>query len=84
MGFCLLNNIAVTAAALRERGERVLIVDWDAHHGNGTQEIFWSDPDVLYVSMHQWPMYPGTGRLDDMGAGAGVVAVGLGCERSWN
>src|SRR5207237_7088149 len=72
MGFCLLNNIAVTAAHLRDRGERVLIVDWDAHHGNGTQDMFWADRNVLYVSMHQWPLYPGTGRLDDLGAGAGV------------
>jgi acetoin utilization deacetylase AcuC-like enzyme len=67
MGFCLLNNVAVTAAHLRDRGERVVIVDWDAHHGNGTQDMFWSDPDVMYVSMHEWPLYPGTGRLDDVG-----------------
>jgi acetoin utilization deacetylase AcuC-like enzyme len=72
MGFCLLNNVAVTAAVLADRGERVLIVDWDAHHGNGTQDAFWSDPRVLYVSMHEYPLYPGTGRLDDAGAGAGV------------
>jgi len=72
MGFCLLNNVAVTAAALRDRGERVLIVDWDAHHGNGTQDIFFTDPAVLYVSMHEWPLYPGTGRLDDVGAGRGT------------
>jgi acetoin utilization deacetylase AcuC-like enzyme len=72
MGFCLLNNVAVTAASLRDRGERVLIVDWDAHHGNGTQDMFWADANVLYVSMHQWPLYPGTGRLDDLGAGPGL------------
>jgi acetoin utilization deacetylase AcuC-like enzyme len=72
MGFCLINNIAVTAAALRDRGQRVLIVDWDAHHGNGTQDIFWNDPDVVYVSMHEWPLYPGTGRIDDIGDGAGL------------
>jgi acetoin utilization deacetylase AcuC-like enzyme len=72
MGFCLLNNVAVTAAALRARGERVLIVDWDAHHGNGTQDIFYEDPAVMYVSMHEWPLYPGTGRLDDSGRGEGT------------
>lgn len=67
MGFCLVNNIAVAAAALAERGERVLIVDWDVHHGNGTQEIFWDDPRVMYVSTHEWPLYPGTGRADETG-----------------
>ncbi len=67
MGFCLLNNIAVAAAMLAERGERVLIVDWDVHHGNGTQDIFWNDPRVLYVSTHQWPLYPGTGRASETG-----------------
>ena len=72
MGFCLLNNVAVTAAELRARGERVAIVDIDAHHGNGTQEIFYEDPDVLYVSFHEWPLYPGTGRHDEIGAGAGT------------
>jgi acetoin utilization deacetylase AcuC-like enzyme len=72
MGFCLLNNVAVTAAALRDRGERVLIVDWDAHHGNGTQDMFWTDPSVMYVSMHEWPLYPGSGRLDELGSGAGT------------
>jgi acetoin utilization deacetylase AcuC-like enzyme len=74
MGFCLLNNLAVTAAELAARGERVLIVDWDAHHGNGTQEIFWDDPRVLFVSLHQWPLYPGTGRLAERG---GPNAPGL-------
>ncbi|CAN5516217.1 histone deacetylase [soil metagenome] len=72
MGFCLLNNVAVAAAALADRGERVAIVDYDAHHGNGTQALFWSDPRVFYVSMHEWPMYPGTGRLDDVGAGEAI------------
>jgi acetoin utilization deacetylase AcuC-like enzyme len=75
MGFCLLNNIAVTAAALVDAGERVLIVDYDAHHGNGTQEIFWAEPSVLYVSLHEWPLYPGTGRLHDVGTGAGQGAT---------
>ena len=72
MGFCLFNNVAVAAAALAERGERVLIVDYDAHHGNGTQDIFWTDPRVGYVSFHQYPFYPGTGALSDVGAGAGA------------
>ena len=71
MGFCLLNNVAVAAAALAARGERVLIVDWDAHHGNGTQETFYADPRVAYVSMHEYPLYPGTGRLDETGRGRG-------------
>jgi len=67
MGFCLLNNVAVAAAALIEEGERVLIVDWDVHHGNGTQEIFWNDHRVLYVSTHQWPLFPGSGRAREIG-----------------
>jgi acetoin utilization deacetylase AcuC-like enzyme len=71
MGFCLLNNVAVSAAALAARGERVLIVDWDAHHGNGTQEIFYVDPRVLFISMHQYPFYPGTGAIDETGSGPG-------------
>ena len=75
MGFCLLNNVAVTAAALADRGDRVLIVDYDAHHGNGTQEIFYDDARVAYVSLHEWPLYPGTGRLDEIGADGGVGAT---------
>jgi acetoin utilization deacetylase AcuC-like enzyme len=72
MGFCLFNNVAVAAARARARGlERVAIVDWDVHHGNGTQEIFWRDPHVLYVSTHQYPFYPGTGDVDEVGEGAG-------------
>ena len=67
MGFCLLNNVAVAAAALRSQGERVLIVDWDVHHGNGTQQIFWDVPEVLYVSTHQWPLFPGTGSVNEVG-----------------
>lgn len=70
MGFCLINNVAVAAAALVEAGERVLIVDWDVHHGNGTQALFWDDPDVLYVSVHQWPCYPGSGRSTEVGSEA--------------
>jgi acetoin utilization deacetylase AcuC-like enzyme len=72
MGFCLLNNAAITAAALAERGERVLIVDWDAHHGNGTQDAFYADPRVMYVSMHEYPQYPGTGKLGESGSDAGA------------
>jgi acetoin utilization deacetylase AcuC-like enzyme len=75
MGFCLLNNVAVTAAALADRGERVVVLDWDAHHGNGTQDAFYADGRVLYVSMHQFPLYPGTGRLDETGSGAGAGAT---------
>ena len=67
MGFCLINNVAVTAAALVDAGERVAIIDWDVHHGNGTQAIFWDEPGVLYVSVHQWPCYPGTGRAGEVG-----------------
>jgi acetoin utilization deacetylase AcuC-like enzyme len=69
MGFCLFNNVAVTAAALAAAGERVLIVDYDAHHGNGTQAVFYDDARVAYVSLHQWPLYPGTGSADERGAG---------------
>jgi len=72
MGFCLFNNVAVTARALADRGERVAIVDYDAHHGNGTQDIFYDDPRVLFVSFHQWPCYPGTGRIDESGSGDAV------------
>ncbi len=75
MGFCLFNNVAVTAAALADRGEKVLVVDYDAHHGNGTEEVFWRDPRVLYVSLHEWPLYPGTGALGDVGAGDGIGAT---------
>jgi acetoin utilization deacetylase AcuC-like enzyme len=73
-GFCLFNNIAITAAALVARGERVVIVDWDVHHGNGTQDVFWDDPRVLFASTHQYPAYPGTGRSDETG---GPHATGL-------
>ncbi len=73
MGFCLLNNVAVAAAHARARGlERVAVVDWDVHHGNGTQEMFWRDPHVLYVSTHQFPFYPGTGDVDEIGEGDGA------------
>jgi acetoin utilization deacetylase AcuC-like enzyme len=73
MGFCLLNSIAVAARWLQAKGhaERVLIVDWDVHHGNGTQDAFYEDPTVYFVSLHQSPHYPGTGAADERGAGAG-------------
>lgn len=71
MGFCLVNNVAIAARWLRARGvERVLIVDWDVHHGNGTQDIFYDDPSVYYFSMHQSPWYPGTGQREERGSGA--------------
>lgn len=74
MGFCLFNNVAIAARwAQAERGvERVLIVDWDVHHGNGTQDAFYDDPSVYFLSVHLSPHYPGTGRRDERGAGAGV------------
>jgi acetoin utilization deacetylase AcuC-like enzyme len=73
MGFCFFNNVAIAAAAVRRRGVgRVAIVDWDLHHGNGTQHLFESDPDVLYVSTHQYPYYPGTGAAEEVGRGAGA------------
>jgi acetoin utilization deacetylase AcuC-like enzyme len=75
MGFCLFNNIAVTAAELAARRERVLVVDYKAHHGNGTQATFENDPGVVYVSMHEYPLYPGTGALGDVGTGPGVGAT---------
>lgn len=73
MGFCLFNNVAVGAAVAIKRfgAERVLIVDWDLHHGNGTQEIFYEDPKVFYFSMHRWPFWPGTGSAAETGRGPG-------------
>ncbi len=73
MGFCLFNNVAVGAAWARARGlARVAVVDYDVHHGNGTQWIFYEDPAVLFVSSHQYPFYPGTGAADESGRGAGA------------
>ena len=71
MGFCLFNNAAIAAryAQKKHGAERVAIVDWDVHHGNGTQDIFWDDPSVLYCSTHQMPLYPGTGAKTETGAG---------------
>jgi acetoin utilization deacetylase AcuC-like enzyme len=73
MGFCLLNNVAIGARALIAAGlaERVAIYDWDVHHGNGTQDAFYADPNVLYMSTHQWPYYPGTGARREEGRGPG-------------
>ena len=77
MGFCLFNNAAIAARAVqREAGvERVLILDWDVHHGNGTQHTFETDPSVLYVSTHQYPFYPGTGAAGEIGTGRGEGAT---------
>jgi acetoin utilization deacetylase AcuC-like enzyme len=73
MGFCLYNNAAIAAAAARAGGvERVAIVDIDVHHGNGTQDIFYDDPTVLYISTHQFPFYPGTGAAPEIGSGHGT------------
>ncbi|MFB6240089.1 MAG: histone deacetylase family protein [Gemmatimonadota bacterium] len=73
MGFCLFNHVAAAARGALEEGlvDRVLVVDWDVHHGNGTQEIFWRDPDVFYLSVHQSPFYPGTGAEEERGEGPG-------------
>ena len=71
MGFCIFNNAAIAArhAQTKHGAERVAILDWDVHHGNGTQAIFWSDPSVLYASTHQMPLYPGTGGVSEAGVG---------------
>jgi acetoin utilization deacetylase AcuC-like enzyme len=86
MGFCLFNNVAIAAATARAEGAaRVAVLDWDVHHGNGTQNAFYDDPNALYLSCHQWPYYPGTGAAEETGTGPGVGAtinVGLppGCD----
>lgn len=76
MGFCMINNIAVVAAALRAKGlaERIAIYDFDVHHGNGTEAIFYEDPNLLFMSTHQFPFYPGTGASDAIGEGPGKGA----------
>lgn len=77
MGFCLINNVAVAAQVARTALgiDRVAIIDWDTHHGNGTQDIFYDDPNVLYISSHTYPFYPGSGHWREQGAGAGVGAT---------
>ena len=74
MGFCLFNNIAIGAkeAIAAHQLDRVLIVDWDVHHGNGTQDMFWTDEQVGFLSIHRWPFYPGSGKGDETGSGQGL------------
>lgn len=76
MGFCLFNNIALCARHLLSRGvEKIAILDWDVHHGNGTEATFYEDANVLFISLHQYPFYPGTGAASDTGRGAGTGAT---------
>ncbi len=89
MGFCLFNNVAVGARVATAEFEldRVLIVDWDVHHGNGTQNAFWEDGQVGFLSIHRWPFYPGTGRADETGSGRGLrwianLPVEMGTSRA--
>jgi acetoin utilization deacetylase AcuC-like enzyme len=79
-GFCLLNNVAIAVAALRSEGlsTRIAVVDWDVHHGDGTQAIFDSDPDLCYASTHQWPLFPGSGLNEERGRGGAV-----GTKHNW-
>ena len=81
MGFCLFNNVAVAAQAARKAGaRRILIADWDVHHGNGTQNTFWDDRDVLYFSIHQFPFYPGSGGIHEVGS---AKAAGANVNVPW-
>ena len=88
MGFCLFNNVAITARYLQSLGcKRPAILDWDVHHGNGTQDIFYADPSVLFISLHQFPFYPGTGAAAEKGTGEGKgytlnVPLSAGTEES--
>lgn len=73
MGFCLLNNVAIAARHAQSLGiNRVMVIDWDVHHGNGTQATFWEDPTVAFVSIHRFPFYPGTGKEDETGSGPAI------------
>jgi acetoin utilization deacetylase AcuC-like enzyme len=86
MGFCLFNSVAIGAQYLRKKFalKRVLIMDWDLHHGNGTQHSFYDDPGVLYVSTHQYPYYPGTGAAEEVGRGQGEgFTVNLPVPAGW-
>ncbi|MDW8133417.1 MAG: histone deacetylase family protein, partial [Candidatus Calescibacterium sp.] len=69
LGFCIFNYAAIAAKTLLDRGFKVLMVDFDAHHGNGTQDIFWIEPRVIHIDIHEWGIYPGTGYVDDIGGG---------------
>jgi len=89
MGFCLFNNVAIAARAAKDKYNltRLAIIDWDAHHGNGTQNTFYSDPSVLFISLHHSPAYPGTGHLDEVGIGPGEgyninIPLPAGCHDS--
>jgi acetoin utilization deacetylase AcuC-like enzyme len=89
MGFCLFNNVAVGArvATAEFNLDHVLVVDWDVHHGNGTQNAFWEDGQIGFLSIHRWPFYPGTGRADETGSGRGLrwianVPVEMGTSRA--
>ncbi len=87
MGFCLFNNVALAAEAIRRQGGRVAIVDIDVHHGNGTQRAFYGTDEVLYVSLHQFPFYPGTGRREETGRGRGegyTLNVPLPAGSGWD
>ncbi len=85
MGFCLFNNIAIATKHLlvRHHLNRVLIVDWDCHHGNGTQEVFYEEPKVFFISLHRWPFYPGTGSWEEKGRGPGTGFT-LNVPLAWN